>query len=101
MGFESSAGAALQEVVVREAAASFREKYPTDKTMQSQAFTAAVKSLKGETLNVDDDPVSKFFNDEFALLGKADGTLSERVAHMQHMKEKEFRRTFMVTPEEA
>jgi len=108
--FESSAGAALQEVVVREAAASFREKYPTDKTMQSQAFTAAVKSLKGETLNVDDDPVSKFFNDEFALLGeadlsslngKADGTLSERVAHMQHMKEKEFRRTFMVTPEEA
>merc|ERR1719356_975356 len=38
--FESSMGSALQELLVREAAASFKEKFPTDPSMQAAAFSA-------------------------------------------------------------
>merc|ERR1719492_755646 len=45
--FEASMGSAMQELVVREAAASFRDSFPGNTAMQDQAFTAAVKSLAG------------------------------------------------------
>merc|ERR1719476_673782 len=108
--FESSMGSALQELVVREAAASFREKFPSDAGMQGKAFSAAVKSLSGEALQAGDDPVGLHFEDAFkslqgadlmSLKGNSKGTLAERVAHAQQLKETEFQRTFMVTPEEA
>jgi len=108
--FEASMGAAMQELVVREAAASFREQFPTDQSMQDQAFAAAVKSLAGESLNAGDDPVASHFESAFSTLqgvdlmavqGDAKGTLAERVAFAQQSKEKEFQHTFMVTAEEA
>merc|ERR1712176_664285 len=48
--FESGMGSAMQELVVREAAASFREEYPKSEKMQGKAFAAAVKSLSGAQL---------------------------------------------------
>merc|ERR1712110_9858 len=103
-------GAAMQELVVREAASSFREKFPTDKAMQDKAFTAAVKSLSGATLEAGEDPVSQHFDDAFRSLsgvdlaktkGNAKGTLAERVAAAQQAKDAEFVQTFMVTAQEA
>eukprot|EP00811_Abedinium_folium_P001796 NODE_11646_length_1273_cov_8.060209.p1 GENE.NODE_11646_length_1273_cov_8.060209~~NODE_11646_length_1273_cov_8.060209.p1 ORF type:complete len:352 (+),score=135.80 NODE_11646_length_1273_cov_8.060209:3-1058(+) len=108
--FEASMGAALQELVVREAAASFRETFPNDADMRAQAFTSSVKSLGGEALTAEDDPVALHFNAQFASLaaadltateGDANGTLPERVVHAQNLKDAEFRQTFMVTSEEA
>jgi len=109
-GFEASMGSALQELVVREAAASFREKFPGDAGMQGKAFSAAVKSLGGDALQAGEDPVGLHFEEAFeslqgadlmSLQGNSKGTLAERVAHAQQLKEAEFQRTFMVTPEEA
>merc|ERR1712060_4642 len=100
----------MQELVVREAASSFREKFPKEKAMQDGAFAAAVKSMGGESLTANDDPVAKHFNDAFGSLqgvdlmtvkGNATGTLAERVAFAQQAKEKEFQQTFMVTAAEA
>jgi len=108
--FEAGMGSAMQELVVREAASSFREKFPKEKAMQEGAFAAAVKSLSGESLTANDDPVAKHFNDAFGSLqgvdlltvkGSAAGTLAERVAFAQQAKEKEFQQTFMVTADEA
>lgn len=108
--FEANMGSALQELVVREAASSFREKFPADKAMQDKAFASAVKSLSGTALKVEDDPVASHFNAAFSSLagvdlmtakGNAKGTLPERVAYAQQMKEAEFQTTFMVTPQEA
>jgi len=107
-GFEASMGSALQELIVREAAASFKDKFPTDSAMQSAAFSSAVAGLGGaESTN---DPVAAHFNAAFTSLSgvdlmtaKADpkGTMPERVAYAQQAKEAEFKSTFMVTPEEA
>jgi len=108
--FESAMGSAMQELVVREAASSFREKFPTDEVMQREAFAAAVKSLAGEGVSASEDPVAKHFNDSFATLQGADlmsvegnptGTLAERVAFAQQAKEMEFQQSFMVTAAEA
>merc|ERR1712060_776619 len=108
--FEAGMGSAMQELVVREAASSFREKFPKEKAMQDSAFAAAVKSLAGEALTASEDPVAKHFNDAFGSLqgvdlmtvkGNATGTLAERVAFAQQAKEKEFQQTFMVTAAEA
>merc|ERR1712203_965442 len=81
-----------------------------EKAMQDSAFSAAVKSLAGESLTANDNPVAKHFNDAFGSLqgvdlltvkGNATGTLAERVAFAQQAKEKEFQQTFMVTADEA
>merc|ERR1712176_1450689 len=60
--FEAGMGAAMQELVVREAAASFKEQFPTNKAMQDKAFAAAVKSLSGTALEAGEDPVSSHFD---------------------------------------
>lgn len=108
--FEAGMGASLQDLVVREAAASFREAFPQNKGMQDKAFSAALKSLAGESLKAGDDPVAGHFEAAFGSLqsvdlmktkGNATGTLPERVAFAQQVKEQEFRQTFMVTQEEA
>lgn len=108
--FEANMGSAMQDLVVREAAASFKEKFPTDKGMQDKAFSAAVKALSGAQVEVAEDPVAKHFADAFQSLqgvdlatSKADakGTLAERVAFAQQAKEKEFQESFMVTAKEA
>merc|ERR1712176_1605217 len=89
-GFEASMGSALQELIVKEAAASFKEKFPTDSAMQNAAFESALSSLAGGAAT--EDPVSAHFNDAFASLagvdlatskGDAAGTLAERVAFAQ------------------
>merc|ERR1719189_1652766 len=55
--FEAGMGSAMQELVVREAAASFRDAFPTNASMQDSAFAAAVKSLSGQQLSTGEDPV--------------------------------------------
>merc|ERR1712050_67234 len=108
--FEAGMGAAMQDLVVREAAASFREQFPASKDMQGKAFSAAVKSLSGTALEPGDDPVSQHFDDAFKSLagvdllktkGNAKGTLAERVAAAHQAKDTEFQQTFMVTAQEA
>eukprot|EP00933_Yihiella_yeosuensis_P014491 TRINITY_DN12978_c0_g1_i1.p1 TRINITY_DN12978_c0_g1~~TRINITY_DN12978_c0_g1_i1.p1 ORF type:complete len:516 (-),score=141.85 TRINITY_DN12978_c0_g1_i1:100-1647(-) len=108
--FEASMGSAMQELVVREAAASFKDKFPQQKAMQEQAFSAAIAGLAGKTVDASNDPVSAHFVDAFKSLqgvdlatakGNPSGTLAERVAFAQQAKEAEFRQTFMVTAEEA
>merc|ERR1712054_353309 len=105
--FEAGMGSALQELVVREAAGSFKEKFPQDQAMQDKAFEAAVKSLAGQSLTPADDPVTSHFTtslvslggvDLLAVRGDAKGSLAERVAHAQQLKDTEFQQTFMVTP---
>jgi len=107
-GFEASMGSALQELIVREAASSFRDKFPNDSAMQKAAFDSSVAALAGGESGA--DPVSKHFQDAFGSLagvdlmkakGDASGTLAERVAFAQQAKEAEFKQTFMVTPQEA
>jgi len=108
--FEAGMGSAMQELVVHEAAASFKEQYPKNPSMQEQAFTAAIKSLGGQTLSTSDDPVAAHFAQALESLqgvdlmtakGNATGSLAERVAFAQQAKEKEFQQTFMVTASEA
>jgi len=108
--FEAGMGAAMQELVVREAASSFRETFPNDTGMQDRAFAAAVKSLGGGQLSTDEDPVAAHFNAAFgslqgvdlaAVKGDAKGTLAERVAFAQQSKDEEFQQSFMVTGAEA
>jgi hypothetical protein len=108
--FEAGMGSALQDLVVKEAASSFKEAFPKDKAMQEKAFNAAVKSLSGGTLAEGEDPVAMHFTSAFKSLqgvdvmtikGNATGTLAERVAFSQQAKEAEFKSTFMVTKEEA
>merc|ERR1711988_767445 len=106
--FEAGMGSALQELVVREAAASFREKFPQDGSLEAKAFSAAVKSLSGASVPSAEDPVASHFTSAFASLAEAGnaspdakGTLAQRVAHAQLMKEIEFKQTFMVTTDEV
>jgi len=108
--FEAGMGSAIQELVVREAASSFREAYPKNADMQAKAFAQAVKSLGGTQTTAAEDPVAVHFNAAFKSLdgvdlmtakGNATGTLAERVAFAQQAKEKEFQQSFMVTKEEA
>lgn len=108
--FEATMGAQLQELVVREAASSFKEKFPKEKSLEDKAFSAALKSLSGAQLAPGDDPVSAHFEDAFKSLagvdltklkGNATGTLAERVAYAQQVKETEFQTSFMVTAQEA
>jgi len=44
--FEAGMGAAMQELVVREAAASFRDAFPTNAGMQDKAFAQQAKDLE-------------------------------------------------------
>lgn len=108
--FEAGMGSAMQELVVREAAASFKEAYPTNTEMQTKAFSAALKSLSGAQLAEGDDPVASHFTKAFASLGGVDlmktkgnatGSLPERVAFAQQAKEVEFQQSFMVTADEV
>jgi len=108
--FEASMGSAMQELVVREAASSFRDAFPGNEAMQNQAFTSALKSLSGQQLDIAEDPVAAHFNSAFQSLqgvdlastqGDAKGTLAERVAFAQQSKDREFKQTFMVTGAEA
>merc|ERR1740139_1491886 len=108
--FEAGMGSAMQELVVHEAAASFKEQYPKNSGMQDAAFTAAIKSLGGQTLTTTEDPVASHFDqalkslqgvDLMSAKGNATGTLPERVAFAQQAKEREFQQTFMVTAAEA
>lgn len=107
-GFEAAMGSALQDLIVSEAAASFKDKFPSDSSMQAAAFQSALAGLSGE--KTDSDPVAAHFEDAFASLagvdlmsvnGDPNGSLPERVAASQQAKEAEFKQTFMVTPEEA
>merc|ERR1712060_619041 len=91
-GFEAGMGAAMQELVVREAAASFKDKFTTDEALQAMALTSAVKSLAGAEVTVADCPVASHFADAFDSLqgvdlatvdGNSKGTLAERVAFAQ------------------
>eukprot|EP00929_Paragymnodinium_shiwhaense_P070161 TRINITY_DN3551_c0_g1_i3.p2 TRINITY_DN3551_c0_g1~~TRINITY_DN3551_c0_g1_i3.p2 ORF type:complete len:523 (-),score=213.17 TRINITY_DN3551_c0_g1_i3:113-1681(-) len=108
--FEASMGSAMQDLVVREAAASFKEAFPKSQEMQAQAFAGAVKSLGGQQLATGEDAVGAHFDKAFGSLagvnlasmkGNATGTLAERVAFAQQAREKDFQQTFMVTAEEA
>jgi hypothetical protein len=106
--FEAGMGSALQDLVVREAAASFREKFPQDAGLEAKAFSAAVKSMSGASVPSAEDPVASHFTSAFASLAEAGnaspdakGTLAQRVAHAQVMKEVEFTQTFMVTADEV
>lgn len=108
--FEASMGSAMQELVVTEAAASFKEEYPKNADMQAKAFAASLKSLSGEVLSAGEDPVGAHFEKAFSSLagvdlmsleGNASGSLAERVAYAQQTKEKEFQESFMVTAAEA
>jgi len=108
--FEANTGSALQELVVREAASSFKDKFPTTAALKDKAFAAALKGLAGEQLKPGEDPVSVHFEDAFKSLqgidllkvkGDAKGSLPERVAYAQQAKEKEFQQTFMVTADEV
>jgi hypothetical protein len=108
--FEAGMGSALQDLVVKEAAASFKDAFPKDKAMKDKAFKAAVTNLSGGTLKAGEDPVASHFESAFKSLqgvdvmtmkGKVDGTLAERVAFAQQAKEGEFKETFMVTAAEA
>jgi hypothetical protein len=108
--FEAGMGSAMQELVVREAAASFRDGFPADQGVQQKAFAAAVKSLSGQQLAAGEDPVAAHFDAAFSSLqgvdlakvqGNPKGTLAERVAFAQQSKDQEFQQTFMVTAAEA
>merc|ERR1711865_1138636 len=108
--FEASMGSALQELIVKEAASSFKDKFPGNAAMQDAAFKSAVASLAGGEGAKAQDPVGAHFEDAFASLagvdlmtskGDAAGSLAERVAFAQQSKEQEFKQTFMVTKEEA
>merc|ERR1712232_731603 len=108
--FEASMGSAMQELVVKEAAASFKAAFPLNKSMQDQAFAGAVKSLSGAQLSAGEDSVAAHFASAFKSLdgvdlatmkGDANGTLPERVAFAQQSREKDFKQSFMVTAEEA
>jgi len=108
--FEASMGSAMQELVVRETAASFRDKYPNSQDMQDLAFDAALKGLAGDAISPEEDPVTAHFQKAFDSLngvdlltvqGDANGTLPERVAYAQQAKEQEFQRTYMVSSAEA
>lgn len=108
--FEAGMGAAMQELVVREAGASFRDTFPTSDAMQSQAFDFAVSSLSGAQVSSAEDPVAAHFNKAFGSLqgvdlstvkGNPKGTLAERVAYAQQAKDGEFKNMFMVTGSEA
>lgn len=108
--FEAGMGSALQQLVVQEAASSFRAQFPGDVRMKELAFSGAVKALAGETLTVSDDPVASHFRDAFDGLSGVDlssvkvdpiGSLAERVAFAQQQKEAEFAQSFMVTSKEA
>merc|ERR1740121_1495019 len=90
--FEASMGSAMQELVVREAAASFKDAFPSSEPMQNQAFTYAIKSVAGTQVDASEDPVAAHFNSAFeslqgvdlsAVKGDAKGTLPERVAFAQ------------------
>merc|ERR1711920_739383 len=108
--FEASMGSAMQELVVREAAASFKDAFPGDESLQNQAFTFAVKSIAGAQADASEDPVASHFNAAFgslqgvdlsAVKGDAKGSLPERVAFAQQAKDLEFQQSFMVTSAEA
>jgi hypothetical protein len=107
-GFEASMGSALQDLIVKEAAASFKDKFPGDSAMQKAAFDSAVTRLGGGKAGA--DPVSQHFEDAFSSLAGVDlmkakgdpaGTMAERVAFAQQAKEAEFKQTFMVTAQEV
>jgi len=108
--FEAGMGAAMQELVVREAASSFKEEFPKQKAMQTAAFGSALKSLSGEQVTSAECPVASHFEAAFkslqgadlsSLKGNANGSLAERVAFAQQAKNAEFQQTFMVTATEA
>jgi hypothetical protein len=110
--FEAGMGSAMQELVVKEAAASFKEKLAGAGAaeVQGKAFSAAVKSLAGTQLKSAEDPVAAHFEDAFKSLqgvdlsktkGNVAGSLPERVAAAQQAKEKEFQESFMVSAKEA
>jgi len=108
--FEASMGSAMQELVVREAAASFQEGFPGNAGMQEKSFTFAVQSLSGKQPAASEDPVAAHFDQAFGSLqgvdlskvaGKKDGNLAERVAFAQQAKDEEFQQSFMVTAAEA
>merc|ERR1712060_582988 len=63
--FEASMGSAMQELVVREAAASFKDAFPGNESLQDQAFTFAVKSISGAQVDASEDPVASHFNAAF------------------------------------
>merc|ERR1719229_939048 len=100
----------MQELVVREAAASFKDAFPGNEAMQNQAFTFAIKSIGGSQVDASEDPVAAHFNAAFGSLqgvdlssvkGDAKGSLPERVAFAQQAKDLEFQQSFMVTAAEA
>lgn len=99
--FEAGMGAALQQLVVKEAASSFKTVFPNDSGMQTAAFDSALAALRGDSVSASANPVSKHFNDAFAGLASGTGALAERVEAAQKEKEGEFQQQFMVTKAEV
>ena len=121
VAFEASTGAALQELVVREAVSSFREAFPQSDAMQADALASTLASLPGRSpadstrmpmvdkmfghSSAIDDPHLAHFSSQLNSLEGVDlaqltpnenGSLPERVAFANQQKEKEFQETFMV-----
>ncbi len=115
VAFEASTGAALQELVVREAVSSFREAFPQSDAMQADALASTLASLPGRSpadstrmpmvdkmfghSSAIDDPVLAHFSSQLNSLEGVDlaqltpnenGSLPERVAFANQQKEKEF-----------
>lgn len=110
VAFEAGMGSAMQELVVREAASSFRDQFATDPALQGKAFSAALKGLSGDAVTASDDPVTSHFMGAFnsvqgvdlsKVKGNQKGSLAERVAFAQQTTDAEFKETFMVSSAEA
>jgi hypothetical protein len=98
--------AKLQDSLVKEIAADFKNKFGSDKGMQGAAFESAVESLSGKPSA--NDPLVNHFTSSLGGVdfsgktkGKADGSVSERLAFLQETQEKEFVSSFYVTDAEA
>merc|ERR1719265_1024685 len=93
--------AQLQETIVKETVSSFKDTFPKDAGMQKAA-------IAGESAAA--DPVKAHFTKAVAEVASTDiskvkgnpaGSIVERVAHVQQLREKAFQAAFMVSAEEA
>jgi len=106
--FEQQMNSQLQETIVRETAAAFKDAFPVDTKMQADVIDSACKTITSGTGGP--DPLKAFFTKAFDDVSKADlatvkgnpkGTIVERVAAVQQAKEASFQSSFMVSAEEA
>ena len=103
---ESSMGSMLQETLVTEAVASFKDTFAKDEKLKQGALDAAIEALSGK--KPASDPVLKFFGDavkQAEVGSKAkpnkNGSIAERLAFALQQSESDFQRAFMVSQAEA